>query len=217
MSANYCKYKSKVKRSWCLCILFCTFFFIFLNIGNIITVKDKPEKADAIFFLMGSLVDRVEFSNYLLQYKFTKKIVLVDPSNNSRQYFRDNNILIPSDPDLIKGLLFNKGIDSSIITVLPGPSSSTLDEALAFYEYCKQNEDLKKVLLVTSSYHSGRARYIFNRVFSNGGKFIQFSVPYNIFSNYSPEYWYLYEASILFTITETLKWVSFICWKQWFI
>ncbi len=60
------------------------------------------------------------------------------------------------------------GVDSKRVTVLPRPVTSTQDEARAALEFCVQR-GFRRLLVVTSPYHTRRALATFEHVFKRSG------------------------------------------------
>ncbi len=58
------------------------------------------------------------------------------------------------------------GVPREVIEVVMQPVSSTYDEAVAFHGHARER-GLRSIMIVTSGYHSRRALWTFNRVFSN--------------------------------------------------
>ncbi|MBU4349667.1 YdcF family protein [bacterium] len=58
------------------------------------------------------------------------------------------------------------GIPEEDVIILDGDSRSTQDEALTIREYIRNNREIESIILVTSKFHSGRAKKIFKKALS---------------------------------------------------
>ncbi len=58
------------------------------------------------------------------------------------------------------------GIPEEDVLIFEGNSRSTQDEALTIREYIKNNREIESIILVTSKYHSRRAKQIFKKALS---------------------------------------------------
>ena len=59
------------------------------------------------------------------------------------------------------------GIPEEDIIVLDGNSRSTQDEAMTFREYIKKNKETDSIIIVTTKFHSKRAKQIFVKSLSS--------------------------------------------------
>lgn len=84
--------------------------------------------------------------------------------------------------------LAHLGVEPGRIAVLPRRGENTRDEAHAALEFCRQ-QGVKRLLVVTSPYHSRRALATFDHVFEGSG--IQLGVqPSSGYSSAVPERWW---------------------------
>jgi uncharacterized SAM-binding protein YcdF (DUF218 family) len=60
------------------------------------------------------------------------------------------------------------GVPASAIVVMPGEVSSTRDEAMRVRDYAKQHH-LRRITVVTTAFHTARARWIFRKVLKGMG------------------------------------------------
>jgi uncharacterized SAM-binding protein YcdF (DUF218 family) len=70
--------------------------------------------------------------------------------------------ITPPDSDLIRDVLIRRGVPADRITLLPGEVNSTADEAAALARFLDDHPDAT-VAIVTSDFHTRRARSIFGR------------------------------------------------------
>ena len=68
------------------------------------------------------------------------------------------------------------GVPPERIEVLPGPVTSTYEEAVALRDYAAKS-GARRLLVVTSAYHTRRARWTFDRVLRGGGVEVGIDAP----------------------------------------
>ena len=70
--------------------------------------------------------------------------------------------LVPNDTDVSVGVMEKLGVPPEKIIILPFPGgvTSTFDEAAALRKYLEAHQ-VRKIILVTSAFHTRRASWIF--------------------------------------------------------
>jgi hypothetical protein len=127
-------------------------------IGNlekfiILTSLDKIKKADAIIFLEGDGLSRVDKVVELYQQGWAPTIVFSGAADNKPYGSYPGEIVIPG--------LIEKGIPEKVI-VWENESLHTGEQAIKIIELCRQN-NWKRILLVASNHHQYRAYMTFFR------------------------------------------------------
>lgn len=160
---------------------------------------------------MGDVDERLKMASSLLADSFCGSLAVIEPTtinvkvvDSLSQDSVEYNVLE------CKRKLQALGVSTETLTVIHGPSRSTVGEAVLFARYCKQNENIKKAMVVTSTYHSARAKAIFQFVFEKEKMDVELVFPYNKHSRYTPTSWFLYKKGYINVFTEELKWINFI-------
>ena len=100
--------------------------------------------------------------------------------------------------------------------VIERESSNTDANARWLVRYA-QTQGWKKVLLVTSSYHMKRARYIFNKVFRRSEAPLDLETLSTFQDPFNPKNWRSGPNGIRVTLLEYLKWIYYYSvWKPQF-
>jgi uncharacterized SAM-binding protein YcdF (DUF218 family) len=154
-------------------------------------VNEPVQHADAILVLSGSstLIERTHYAAQLYSENRSDKILL---TNDNRQgswssaeqrnpYFYERAV-----SELIKS-----GVPPQNIEVLSPPVSSTWDEAMVMKRYSETHQ-LQTVLVVTSGYHSRRARWTFNEMFGSGNTKVSLDSVSTGIQTPSPATWWLH-------------------------
>jgi len=94
-----------------------------------------------------------------------------------------------------------------IILPVPGGATSTFDEAAAFRQYLEARP-IRKIILVTSAFHTRRARWICNGAFSGLRVTLEVAaVPYRDFDQTN---WWKHENGLIALNNEYVKLVYYL-------
>ena len=88
--------------------------------------------------------------------------------------------------ELMEHDLIERGVPKEKIVRLPQDADSTQEEAEAVLKFAKEKK-WRSVIVVTSNYHTRRARYIFRRVFPQG---MQISIASARDGDFDPQHWW---------------------------
>jgi uncharacterized SAM-binding protein YcdF (DUF218 family) len=124
--------------------------------GEILIVEADPAEADAIFILGDDnySADRATRAAELYRDRWAPHIVA------SGRYLRPYVTIA----DLMQRDLTERGVPAAAVLRLPSYAENTRQEANVLLRVTREKK-WKRVLVVTSNYHSRRARLIFDRVF----------------------------------------------------
>jgi uncharacterized SAM-binding protein YcdF (DUF218 family) len=125
-------------------------------VGNFWVVEDQPEKADAIFLLGDDNIsaDRASRAAELYREGWAPRIVA--SGRSLRPY--------ASLAELMQHDLADRGVPSAAVIRLPHTAANTREEAVLLRRM-SDRQHWRRVLVVTSNYHTRRARHIYTRVF----------------------------------------------------
>lgn len=114
--------------------------------GSYLVESDKPESADAIIVLGGDeFGNRITTAAELQRQGFAPFVVVSGPP-----------YLLGHESEMMVEYARRKGYDPAIFHRADNDLNSTRGEAKFFGQYCRDH-NLRKVLLVTSNYHTRRA------------------------------------------------------------
>lgn len=135
-------------------LIFAIIFFnqILESVAGFLIVSEPPEPADAAIVLSGEISERVDYAVKLFHQGLAKYLVL---SGNTPGFTISQ----------MEQLALGAGVPKNKI-ILESDSNSTYENALGCRQIFFKN-GFKKGLLVTSSYHSRRAGWIFKKIFKN--------------------------------------------------
>lgn len=137
---------------------------ILRSFSNFLMKQDDPEKADLMVVLSGNAFDRGNEGARLYKADYAHHIVC--PGGNLEHAF-----LIMGDTvyesDLCKKNIVKNGVPDSMVTVLRY-GTSTLEEADTILGYCREHQ-IKKIIVVTSLFHTRRAGKVYRKRFAAAG------------------------------------------------
>ena len=133
-----------------------------------LVVDSRPERADALVVLGGSSTyeERTELAARLFKEGFAPVVLLTD--DGLRGGWSQAEQRNPFFVERAAASLEAEGVPAAYVETLRPQTSSTFEEALLLRVYAKER-GLDSMLVVTSGYHSRRARWTFERVFRDTG------------------------------------------------
>ena len=209
----------KKRRLWSLLIAglllaalaVCAFAFrarLLTAAANYLVVETDPLRpADLIFVLNGDYNARPFRAGELYRQGIAMRIAIARVQGTPAEELG----LVPNETDISVQVMEKLGVPSDRIVVLevPGGVTSTYDEAVALRAYLA-GSDVRRVVLVTSAFHTRRARWIFARQLAGLPVEIEVAaVPYGTFG---PADWWRNEEGLVTFNNETIKLVYYY-WK----
>ncbi|WP_158438302.1 YdcF family protein [Natranaerobius thermophilus] len=148
-------------------ILILTIFWdnLLTAIGKFLVAEEPLERDGSyILVLQGGIPDRIAHGVELHQDNYAENILMVESKSfTNYELMEQKQLDLPSSAEINKQAAMQMGIDDDQINIIPGKVDSTQQEAGKVAQYLSSNyhseEDLK-VILVTSRYHSKRAKLI---------------------------------------------------------
>jgi uncharacterized SAM-binding protein YcdF (DUF218 family) len=133
-----------------------------------LVVDSRPERSDALVVLGGSSTyrERTEYAARLYGEGFAPRVLLTD--DGLRGGWSQEQQRNPFFVERAAAALESAGVPAENVETLRPQTSSTYEEALLLREYVAAR-GLGSLLVVTSGYHSRRARWTFERVFEGSG------------------------------------------------
>ena len=136
-------------------------------------------------------------------------IVLCSRSIDNQSNPAEELGIYPNPTEAAVKVILQKGINKSDIIVVEFDNgvTSTTDEAIALRSYINKTK-IKKVIIVTSAFHSFRAKYIFKKVLDGIPVKIMFSpAPHWKFNETN---WWKFEKGLIYCTNEYLKFIHYL-------
>jgi uncharacterized SAM-binding protein YcdF (DUF218 family) len=210
--AGYIKIRPAVRNmltAGALFLLFIILVFAFrtpilTSVANYLIVNDKLQPAD-IIFLLNSEVNTRPFRAAGLYKQGLAPVIVIARSENTPLV---NLKLLPNDTDISVAVMKLQGVPAAQIIVLPFPGgvTSTFDEASTLKKYIQANR-IHKIILVTSIFHTRRARWIFEKTLAGLPVTLEMAaVPYETFDQTN---WWKNEGGLITLNNEYIKLVYY--------
>jgi uncharacterized SAM-binding protein YcdF (DUF218 family) len=167
-------------------------------------IIDEPiQPADAIVVLAGARIERWLEAVELYREGMAQAIVLspgiIEPAELRLPAM---GIRFPSETDLVKDAMVQAGIPSSVITIFPETVDNTAHEAVFAHRAALQH-GWKRLIIVTSKYHTRRARFAFEREMEASG--IDVQVRGSRYDEAQPDGWWKSRRDFRFVTWELQK------------
>jgi uncharacterized SAM-binding protein YcdF (DUF218 family) len=177
---------------------------ILTGIADYLVIKDKLQPADAIVLLNGDFETRPFRAGELYMQGLAPVIVIARAENTPVVDLG----LIPNDTDISVTVMRKLGVppEKIIILPVPGGATSTFDEAATLRQYIETNR-AQRIILVTSAFHTRRARWIFSKAFAGLPVTLEMAaVPYIGFDQTN---WWKNETGLITLNNEYIKLVYY--------
>jgi len=146
--------------------------------GEFWVVDEPPETSDVIVVLSGDNYDAERATRAASLFKSGMAPRVVATGRALRSY--------ATTTDLMKRDLIEHGVPENAIVPFTHKADDTRDEAAAVSEFVASH-GWKKVLLVTSNYHTRRSQYIYEHTLPSNDQLLTVAAPD---SDYDPNYWW---------------------------
>jgi uncharacterized SAM-binding protein YcdF (DUF218 family) len=171
---------------------------ILQSFSNFLMKQDVPEKADAMIVLSGNAFDRGNEGARLYRAGFTPRIIC--PGGNLEYLF----VIVGDsiyESDMCKKNIAKNGVPDSLITAIHY-GTSTAEEADTILGYCRVHH-LKKILVVSSLFHTRRAGNVYKKRFSKEGITVLMRGAHD--SIYDEQHWWQSEYGLIALNNEYVK------------
>jgi len=181
--------------------------FILKNMGRMLLVHDEIKRnADLILVLRGGSFERVLEAYELYLSGFGGKICILESLSDLRySMLETKGVRLPNSQYQLKSVLTQLGVpNSDIILDHQHPGGGTYGEAVRLKNLIFKMREVKRVIVVTSWFHTRRTKMIYGDVFHNTG--IKILVhPALRYATSSSNNWWLYRYEAKAVIEEIFK------------
>lgn len=155
---------------------------------------NNPEKSDAICILLGDFRVRPLRAAELYHRGFADQILIVD--------FPEDMLYGSLESQLAQVMTMRAGVPHEKLVLIRGKVTSTEEEARFYLKYAQEHQ-LKSLLIVTSSFHTRRSRWIFQKVFAGSNIRLSYAAARQPFIDESN--WFKTDEGLVTYFSETLK------------
>ena len=191
--------------------------FVIPQLGQWLVVNDEVKESDVILVLMGSVYDRILEAVDLYQESYSDKIILINSYVAAKDIIVNRGLQVYGNTLLSKMAAIDMGIPEEDIIVLDGNSRSTQDEAMTFREYIKKNKEIDSIIIVTTKFHSRRAKQIFSKALSSLDREIEICVRLSKYDMSNVDEWWRNREDFEWVVFEYLKLANFYFREQFLL
>jgi uncharacterized SAM-binding protein YcdF (DUF218 family) len=180
-----------------------------LGLSAWLDVGAEPARTEYVLVLSGDVNYRPPVAAQLVSQGFCQKVLLT----NEPLRPEDAEDLVIRDRQIAPTILSRLGVPADAITVLPREVTNTFDEAVAIQSLMDDQRDAR-VTVVTSWFHTRRARWVFRQVIGSEADRLHFVfAPTNGFSK---EDWWRDDRGFRYVLSEYLGIATYAVRFSWF-
>jgi uncharacterized SAM-binding protein YcdF (DUF218 family) len=175
--------------------------------GRFLVFEDPLTTADAILVLAGGRVGRW-MEGLELYREHRAPLIVLSPGRLDRAEIdlRRKGIRWPTEAELARDAILQLGIPPDVVRTLPGNLDNTAQEAEALHGLVNET-GWRRVIVVTSPYHTRRTRFAFRREFR--GSSVDVIIRASRFDESDPPRWWRHRGDIRFVTSELQKLVLY--------
>ena len=174
---------------------------ILTGLADYLIATDTPlDKADLIFVLNGDYDTRPFYASDLFKQNKAPLVAIAQTESSPAELLG----LVDNPTQIAIGVLVKEGVPAEDMVVLSKnePVTSTFDEARALHSYIASH-DIHSVILLTSAFHTRRARWIFERELS--GLPVKLEVAGAAHIGFNAGNWWNNESGLIYINNEYIK------------
>ncbi|MBM3777904.1 MAG: YdcF family protein [Acidimicrobiia bacterium] len=181
---------------------------LFFGMGPLLVRNDPLQQADAVHVLAGSRMDRPLEGAMLLKEGYAGILVLTreKPDAAERLLASRYGIAYMSSADRARDIL-QRIVPAESIIVPPGLHDNTAQEATTITRLAREH-GWKRVIVVTSVYHTRRAGYALRRAL--GDVDVEILVRATRYDDARPWSWWLHRADMKYVASEAPKFLAYL-------
>jgi uncharacterized SAM-binding protein YcdF (DUF218 family) len=174
--------------------------------GRYLQHEDPLEKADAIFVLAGTRLERPLEAVDLYKAGWAPLIVLSPGRPEPSEYLLHQRIKFPLESELQRDALMQLGVPAAAVPSTTGYIDNTAQEANLVRAMVK-NKHWHRVIIVTSKYHTRRAAFAFRRGLKGTGAEVVMRA--SKYDPSDPANWWRSRADFRFALSEFQKLLAY--------
>ena len=183
-------------------------WFLFYG-GRYLQHEDPLQRVDAIFVLGGTRLERPLEAVDLYREGYAP-LVILSPGRqpeSAEWLVRRKGIALPADLELVRNVMIRLGVPASAIMPTGGYVDNTAEEANLLRAMVRAH-GWRRVMIVTSKYHTRRARFAFRRGLE--GTSASPVIRASRYDQSDPAHWWKLRSDVRYVMSE---WVKLILYR----
>ena len=181
--------------------------YAFANVGRFFTADDPVQKADAIFVLAGSTMDRPLEAVDLYQAGYAPRIVLTrETPERGILISARRGVILPFKADQARDAMIRLGVPMDAIVVPPRIHDNTAQEAQTLRALARE-QHWRRVIVIAARYQTRRARMAMRRELWDTG--IDVDVRGTRYDAVNPDRWWTSRGDWRWVLSEGAKLLAY--------
>lgn len=177
--------------------------------GRALYAEDPLRTADAIFVLSGSNADRWLEATDLYGEGIAPVIYLsLGGMDGGQRALTERGVKMPNGAEIARGVMLQLGLPPEAIVIPPRQHDNTAQEASTVRELSASRR-WRTVIVVTSRFHTRRARFAMRRTLSGTG--VDVIMRASRYDGFSPDHWWRSRSDVRMVLFEMPKLISYVC------
>jgi uncharacterized SAM-binding protein YcdF (DUF218 family) len=162
--------------------------FAALRLGTLLHAEDYLQRADAIFVLAGTRMERpLEAADLYLKGWAPRIIFTEDTPDGGAVALENRGLHLPTNAEVARDVLVRLGVPRDAVEVLPAIHDSTAHEADTFRRTVAAR-NWRRIIVVTSKFHTRRAGLAIRRELDGTG--IDVLIRASSYDRADPKHWW---------------------------
>lgn len=180
---------------------------LFLSLGRLLHTEDPLVKADVIYVLSGTRVERVAEAGHLYLEGWAPGILLSRQiSEQAENRLRATGLRIPTETELQRNVLHQMGVPAGAIDEVPSEQVATANEVDELAQVATER-NWHRIIVVTSKLHTARSRLAMRRRFEPLGR--QIIMRGSRYDANDIDRWWSNRSTFRFVLFEAQKYVAY--------
>lgn len=177
------------------------------ELGPFLYAEDPLQRADAIFVLAGTRMERpLEAADLYLQGWAPRIVLTQEVPDTGIVALRRRGFDLPDSAEFAREMMVRVGVPPTAIEILPGIHDSTAHEADTFRRVA-ESRHWSRVIVVTSKFHTRRGGFAVRRAMNGSG--IEVLMRGSRYDAADPEHWWRTRGDVRWAVSETQKLVAY--------
>lgn len=181
--------------------------YAFVNLGTFLASEDHLAKADAIFVLAGSELDRpLEGADLYLEGYAPRLVLSRERLEPAFAVVERRGVRMSSLAERARDVVIELGVPRTAIVMPDRLHDSTAAEAITLRQLARANS-WKRVIVVTSKFHLRRARFAMDRELEGSG--VEVRMRASRYDTARPERWWRQRGDVRDILSEVPKFAAY--------
>jgi uncharacterized SAM-binding protein YcdF (DUF218 family) len=177
------------------------------NLGTFLYAEDPLQKADVIFVLAGTRMERPLEAADLYLKGWAPRIILTEETPDAGiAVLERRGFDLPSNAEIARDVMVRLGVPRTAIEILPAIHDSTAHEADTFFQ-TSVSRKWKRIIVVTSKFHTRRAGFAIRRSLKGTGT--EVVMRGSTYDRADPHHWWRTRADVRWTALEAQKLIAY--------